>query len=170
MTKTWWLRSTSFASFTRIEPTRIKRGSSAGGSGRCCCTGVQDSLHLPHDAQLWCNGSAASTLITHVTHCVDQALNPGALASDSLPANQFRLQVDPSCKALIRSLMNLEFNPGLGVPDPNSDHGHMSDALGYASLELSMELSPSLEGGESPLDLLISTNTRRSSSLKQRST
>ena len=155
MTKTWWLRSTSFASFTRIEPTRIKRGSSAGGSGRCCCTGHQDSPHLPdRDAQLWCNGSAASTLITHVTHCVGQALTPGALASDFLPANQFRLQVDPSCKALIRSLMSLEFKPGMAVPDPNSDHGHMSDALGYASLELSMGLSPSLEGEESPLDLL----------------
>ena len=154
MTKTWWLRSTSFASFTRIEPTRIKRGSSAGGSGRCCCTGDQDSPHLPdRDAQLWCNGSAASTLITHVTHCVGQALTQARLRPIFSPLTNSG-QVDPSCTALIFSLMSLEFKPEMAVPDPNSDHGHMSHALGYASLELCMGLSPSLEGEESPLDLL----------------
>ena len=53
-----------------------------------------------------------------------------------------RLQVDPSCKRLIRSLKNLEFKPGLSVPDPNSDHGHMVDALGYGCLALSKGLTP----------------------------
>ena len=126
-----------------------------GGSSHWCCTGVQDSSHLPvRDAQLCSKGSVASTLITHVTHCVGQALTPGVLATDLLPSDQIRLQADPSCKAMVRSLMSLELKPVLAVPDPNSDHGHMSDALGYASLELSMGLSPSLEGEESPLDLL----------------
>ena len=53
-----------------------------------------------------------------------------------------RLQVDPSCKRLIRSLRSLEFKPGMSVPDPNSDHGHMCDALGYAALALSKGLTP----------------------------
>ena len=45
---------------------------------------------------------------------------------------QRRLLVDPGCKRVIRSLRNLEFRPGLSVPNPASDHGHMVDALGYA--------------------------------------
>ena len=53
-----------------------------------------------------------------------------------------RIQVDPSCKRLIRSLKSLEFKPGMAVPDPNSDHGHMCDALGYAALALSKGLTP----------------------------
>lgn len=52
------------------------------------------------------------------------------------------LQFDPSCKRLIRSLKNLKFKPGLSVPDPNSDHGHMDDALGYGCLALSKGLTP----------------------------
>ena len=50
---------------------------------------------------------------------------------------------------MIRSLMSLEFKPVMAVSDPNSDHGHMSDALGYVSLVLSKGLV-ALEGGESP--------------------
>jgi hypothetical protein len=57
-------------------------------------------------------------------------------------AGRRRLQVDPSCKRLIRSLKSLEFKPGMAVPDPNSDHGHMADALGYAALALSKGLTP----------------------------
>ena len=53
-----------------------------------------------------------------------------------------RLQVDPSCKRLIRSLRSLEFKPGMAVPDPNSDHSHMVDALGYGALALSKGLTP----------------------------
>jgi len=53
-----------------------------------------------------------------------------------------RLQVDPGCKRLVRSLRSLEFKPGMAVPDPNSDHGHMCDALGYAALALSKGLTP----------------------------
>ena len=57
-------------------------------------------------------------------------------------AGRRRLQVDPSCKRLIRSMKNLEFKPGLAVPDPHSDHGHMCDALGYAALTLTKGLTP----------------------------
>ena len=53
-----------------------------------------------------------------------------------------RLQVDPSCKRLIRSLRSLEFKPGMVVPDPNSDHSHMVDALGNGALALSKGLTP----------------------------
>ena len=45
-------------------------------------------------------------------------------------------------KRLIRSLRSLEFKPGMSVPDPSSDHGHMCDALGYAALALSKGLTP----------------------------
>ena len=86
------------------------------------------------------------------------------LATDLLPADQIRLQADPSCKAMNRSLMSLEFKLVMAVPDPNSDHGHMSDALGYVSLVLSKGLSPWKVGKASRS--LKSTNTRRSSSLK----
>ena len=53
-----------------------------------------------------------------------------------------RLQVDPSCKKVIRSMRNLEFKPGLSVPDPTSEHGHMCDALGYACIVMSKGLTP----------------------------
>ena len=79
MTKTWWLRSTSFTSFTRMNQPDGEVAQL--GDQVAAAVGVQDSLHLPRDAQLWCNGSAASTLITYVTHCVGRALTPGALAS-----------------------------------------------------------------------------------------
>ena len=55
---------------------------------------------------------------------------------------QRRLLVDPSCKRVIRSLRNLEFKPGLSVPDPQSEHGHMADALGYACIAISKGLTP----------------------------
>ena len=55
---------------------------------------------------------------------------------------QRRLVVDPKCKRVIRSLRNLEFKPGASVPDPNSEHGHMADALGYACIALSKGLLP----------------------------
>ena len=60
-----------------------------------------------------------------------------------LDANgQRRLLVDPGCKRVIRSLKNLEFKPGLSVPDPASEHGHMADALGYACIAISKGLTP----------------------------
>ena len=57
-------------------------------------------------------------------------------------AGRRRLQVDPSCKRLIRSMKNLEFKLGMAVPDPHSDHGHMADALAYAALALTKGLTP----------------------------
>jgi hypothetical protein len=57
-------------------------------------------------------------------------------------AGQRRLLVDPSCKRVIRSFRNLEFKPGLSVPDPASEHGHMADAVGYACIAISKGLTP----------------------------
>ena len=34
-------------------------------------------------------------------------------------------------------MRNLEFKPGLSVPDPNSEHGHMCDALADACIAMS---------------------------------
>ena len=53
-----------------------------------------------------------------------------------------RLLVDPKARRVIRSLRNLEFKPGLSVPDPASEHGHMADALGYACIAISKGLTP----------------------------
>ena len=57
-------------------------------------------------------------------------------------AGSRRLLVDPGCKRVIRSLKNLEFKPGLSVPDPSSEHGHMADAVGYACIAISKGLTP----------------------------
>ena len=56
--------------------------------------------------------------------------------------NRRRLSIDPSCKRLIRSLASLEYAPGKSVADPKSDHGHMSDALGYMCLGIAKGLLP----------------------------
>ena len=53
-----------------------------------------------------------------------------------------RLKVDPRCKRVIRSLSNLEYRAGASVPDPKSDHSHMSDALGYSCIALQKGLLP----------------------------
>lgn len=52
------------------------------------------------------------------------------------------LQIDPSCKHLIRSLRNLEFKEGKSVPDPQSEFGHACDSLGYSLLALRHGLIP----------------------------
>ena len=57
-------------------------------------------------------------------------------------AGQRRLKVDPGCKRVIRSFRNLEFKPGRSVPDPDSDHSHMCDAVGYGALALAKGLLP----------------------------
>ena len=57
-------------------------------------------------------------------------------------AGRRRLLVNPSCKRVIRSFKNLEFKPGLSVPDPASEHGHMADAVGYACIAISKGLTP----------------------------
>ena len=56
--------------------------------------------------------------------------------------NRRRLQIDPSAKRLVRSLASLEYAPGKSVADPKSDHGHMSDALGYMCLGIAKGLLP----------------------------
>ena len=56
--------------------------------------------------------------------------------------NRRRLSIDPSAKRLIRSLASLEYAPGKSVADPKSDHGHMSDALGYLCLGIAKGLLP----------------------------
>ena len=56
--------------------------------------------------------------------------------------NRRRLTIDPSSKRLIRSLASLEYAPGKSVADPKSDHGHMSDALGYLCLGIAKGLLP----------------------------
>ena len=57
-------------------------------------------------------------------------------------AGRRRLLVNPSCKRVIRSFKNLEFKPGLSVPDLASEHGHMADAVGYACIAISKGLTP----------------------------
>ena len=57
-----------------------------------------------------------------------------------------RLQVDPKCKRIIRSLSNLEYKAGASVPDPKSDHSHMADAVGYACIALAKGLLPYIIG------------------------
>ena len=56
--------------------------------------------------------------------------------------NRRRLKIDPSGKRLIRSLASLEYALGKAVADPKSDHGHMSDALGYMCLGIAKGLLP----------------------------
>ena len=56
--------------------------------------------------------------------------------------NRRRLKIDPSGKRLIRSLASLEYALGKAVADPKSDHGHMSDALGYLCLGIAKGLLP----------------------------
>jgi len=63
--------------------------------------------------------------------------------------NRRRLQVDPSAKRLIRSLASLEYAVGKSVADPKSDHGHMTDALGYLCLGIAKGLLPYEVGGTS---------------------
>lgn len=53
-----------------------------------------------------------------------------------------RLKIDPSATRLIRSLASLEYQPGKAVADPKSDHGHMTDALGYLCLGIAKGLLP----------------------------
>ena len=58
-------------------------------------------------------------------------------------ANGHRLlKVSPSCKGVIRSLSNLEYKAGASVSDPKSDHSHMADAIGYASVSFAKGLLP----------------------------
>lgn len=52
------------------------------------------------------------------------------------------LQIDPSCKQLIRSMRNLEFADGLAVPDKKSGFDHFPDSLGYCALALKNGLLP----------------------------
>jgi len=42
-----------------------------------------------------------------------------------------RLFVHPRCRNLIRSLRGLVYQEGTNLPDPNSQFGHLCDALGY---------------------------------------
>lgn len=63
--------------------------------------------------------------------------------------NRRRLKIDPSAKRLIRSLASLEYAVGKSVADPKSDHGHMTDALGYLCLGIAKGLLPYQVGGTS---------------------
>lgn len=63
--------------------------------------------------------------------------------------NRRRLKLDPSAKRMIRSLASLEYAPGKSVADPKSDHGHMSDALGYLCLGIAKGLLPYSVGASS---------------------
>lgn len=57
-------------------------------------------------------------------------------------AGQRRLLVNPACKRVVRSIKLLEFLPGKSVPDPKSEHGHMSDAVAYAAIAMTKGLLP----------------------------
>ena len=63
--------------------------------------------------------------------------------------NRRRLKIDPCSKRLIRSIASLEYAPGKSVADPKSDHGHMSDALGYLCLGIAKGLLPWSVGASS---------------------
>ena len=52
------------------------------------------------------------------------------------------LQIDPSCRQLIRSLQNLEFAEGTSAPDKKAGWDHFPDSLGYACLALRHGLLP----------------------------
>ena len=54
-----------------------------------------------------------------------------------------------STKRLIRSLASLEYALGKSMADPKSDHGHMTDALGYLCLGIAKGLLPYSVGGTS---------------------
>ena len=63
--------------------------------------------------------------------------------------NRRRLKIDPCSKRLIRSISSLEYAPGKSVDDPKSDHGHMTDALGYLCLGIAKGLLPWSVGASS---------------------
>ena len=54
---------------------------------------------------------------------------------------QRRLQVDPTCKRVIRSLRNLTFKPGKAEP-MDEDNSHMAEATAYMAIAISKGLTP----------------------------
>lgn len=52
-----------------------------------------------------------------------------------------RLQVDPGCKRVIRSLKNLTYKPGKAEP-MDDDHSHMAEASAYMAIAISKGLTP----------------------------
>ena len=54
---------------------------------------------------------------------------------------QRRLQVDPTCKRVIRSLRNLTFKPGKAEP-MDDDNSHMAEATAYMAIAISKGLTP----------------------------
>ena len=53
-----------------------------------------------------------------------------------------KLQIDPSCKRLIKSMRNLQFQPGTSHPDQKSQWSHACDSLSYALLACKHGLTP----------------------------
>ena len=72
-----------------------------------------------------------------------------AASAVSTYLNRRRLKIDPSCKRMIRSMASLEYAPGKSVADAKSDHGHMTDALGYLCLGIAKGLLPYSIGASS---------------------
>lgn len=54
---------------------------------------------------------------------------------------QRRLQVDPTCKRVVRSLRNLTFKPGKAEP-MDDDNSHMAEACAYMAIAISKGLTP----------------------------
>ena len=54
---------------------------------------------------------------------------------------QRRLQVDPTCKRVVRSLRNLTFKPGKAEP-MDDDNSHMAEATAYMAIAISKGLTP----------------------------
>ena len=66
---------------------------------------------------------------------------PGIARTSTLRSSQCRLQVDQTCKRVIRSLRTLTFKPGKAEP-MDDDNSHMAEATAYMAIAISKGLTP----------------------------